>query len=374
MSPTDKIPVSRPAIGKLDVQKIAQTVKSTYIASGPNITEFESKIAQYCGKKYAVAVTSGTSALLLALKALNLPPKSKVLVPTFTIVSALYAILSCNCIPVFIDVNDRTWNVDDFLLKAYIKKDIKAAIIVQTYASGPPMEKISALLKKHNIPMLEDTAEGFGGAQNGKKFGSFGKLSILSFYANKLITTGEGGMVLTDEKEMYERLCNLRNLFFDKGRKFIHKELSGNYRMTNYQAALGLSQLKQISSFYNHRQLLYRRYVELLGDLQEYIQFQYIPNEINSSYWVFPILLRKKVKYDASEFIDALDSNGVEARHFFYPLDRQPFLSTDYRINAKISYNLWRNGLYLPLGNGITKKEVERVSQVVRMLLKGEKV
>lgn len=370
MRTSPKIPVSRPAIDKTDIRNVALTVKSTYIATGPSISEFESRIAQYCGRKYAVAVTSGTSALLLALKALNLPPKSKVLVPTFTIVSALYAILLCDCVPVFTDVNGKTWNIDDALLEEYIKKDIKAAIIIQTYASSPPMEKVSTLLKRHNIPMIEDTAEGFGGEENGKKFGSFGRLSILSFYANKLITTGEGGMILTDEKKMHERLCNLRNLFFDQERKFIHKELSGNYRMTNFQAALGLSQLKQIFSFYNHRHLLYLRYLELLGDLTEYIQFQYIPKKVKSSYWVFPILLRERANYNATEFIEVLGKKGVEARHFFYSLDKQPFLETEYRINAKISYNLWRNGLYLPLGNGITRKEVETVCRIVRKFLK----
>lgn len=374
MNISDKIPVSRPSISKADIQAVERAVKSTFVAAGPNIIEFENKLAEYCGRKFAVAVSSGTSALLIGLKALDLPPGSKVLVPVFTIVSALYAIIACGHKPVFVDINEKTWNVDDCILGKLIKRDIKAAIIVQTYASSPPMRKIYTLLKKYNIPILEDTAEGFGGEEKRKKFGSFGKISILSFYANKLITTGEGGMILTDERDLYERLCSLRNLFFDKERKFIHHELSGNHRMTNYQAALGLSQLKQIAFFYHHRKMLYSRYLILLDDLQEYIQFQYIQEDIKSSYWVFPILLQRKAHFTAAQFIEALAEKQVEARHFFYPLDKQPFLPEDYQINSKISYNLWRDGLYLPLGNGIKVKEVEKVSQIVRKLLKRENI
>lgn len=366
----DKIPVSRPSISKADIKAVEKAVKSTFVASGSNIIEFENKLAEYCGRKFAVAVSSGTSALLIGLKAFNLPVGSEVLVPSFTIVSAIYAIIACGCDPVFVDIDDKTWNIDDRFLEKLLKNNIKAAIIVQTYASSPPMSKIYTLLKKHNIPMLEDTAEGFGGEENKKKFGSFGKISVLSFYANKLITTGEGGMILTDERELYERLCSLRNLFFDKERKFIHHELSGNHRMTNYQAALGLSQLKQISQFYNHRKILYSRYLECLNDLHEYIQFQYIEEDVKSSYWVFPILLQRKALFSAAQFIEALEKEKVEARHFFYPLDKQPFLSKNYHINSKISYNLWQHGLYLPLGNGITVKEVEKVSRIVRKILK----
>ena len=370
MNISDKIPVSRPSISKADIQAVERAVKSTFIAAGPNVIEFENKLAEHCGRKFAVAVSSGTSALLIGLKAFNLPSGSKVLVSSFTIVSALYAIIAGGYIPVFVDINEKTWNVDECLLDKLVKNDIKAAIIVQTYASSPPMWKIYTMLKKYNIPMLEDTAEGLGGEDKRKKFGSFGKISILSFYANKLISTGEGGMILTDEKELYERACSLRNLFFDKERKFIHRELSGNHRMTNYQAALGLSQLKQIAFFYNHRKKLYSRYLTLLNDLQEYIQFQYIPKDIKSSYWVFPLLLQRKAHFTAAQFIEALAEKKVEARHFFYPLDKQPFLPEDYQIDSKISYNLWRDGLYLPLGNGIKLKEVEKVSQIVRKLLK----
>lgn len=370
----DKIPVSRPSISKADIQAVEKAVNSTFVAAGPNIIEFENKLAEYCGRRFAVAVSSGTSALLIGLKAFDLPLGSKVLVPAFTIVSAVYAIIACGYKPVFVDINDKTWNVDDCLLEKLIKRDIKAAIIVQTYASSPPMWKIYTLLRKYNIPMLEDTAEGFGGEEKRKKFGSFGKISVLSFYANKLITTGEGGMILTDERELYEKLCSLRNLFFDKERKFIHQQLSGNHRMTNYQAALGLSQLKQISFFYNHRKKLYSRYLILLNDLQEYIQFQYIPEDIKSSYWVFPILLQGKAHFSAAQFIEALAEKKVEARHFFYPLDKQPFLPEDYQIDSKISYNIWRYGLYLPLGNGIKFKEVEKVGQIVRILLKKGKI
>ncbi|MBI4008805.1 DegT/DnrJ/EryC1/StrS aminotransferase family protein, partial [Candidatus Roizmanbacteria bacterium] len=288
------IPVSRPLISKIDINAVAQAVKSTFVANGPSILEFEKQMAIYCGRKYAVAVSNGTQALYLAVKSLNLPQNSKIFVPSFTIVSALFAIIESGHIPYFSDVMEDTWNINEKAVQKGIEDGIAAAIIVETYASAPPMKDIAILLQKYNIPMIEDAAEGFGGADEGKKFGSFGDLSAVSFYSNKLITMGEGGMILTDNQSLYQRLCMLRNLFFNKERTFIHDQLSGNTRITNYQAALGLSQLKRINSFYKQRQRLYTIYSKMLNPLQDKIQFQFIQKDIKSSYWVFPILLKKK--------------------------------------------------------------------------------
>ena len=364
------IPVSRPKINAVDVEAITNVVSSSFVAGGPQLLEFENAVATHCGRRYGVAVSNATSALYIALRALNLAPKSKILLPSFTIVSLLHAVILCGHIPVFIDVNKSTWNVTLEDIKKVLHQKIVAAIIPETYASAGPMSEIEDLFKKHKIPFIEDAAEGFGGSYKGKKFGSFGDISILSFYANKLITTGEGGMVLSDNKKIYERCVSLRNLCFDKERKFIHGDVSGNYRMTNLQAALGLSQFSRINTFYAHRKRLYNLYLKLLAPFEDLqITFQTIPKEVESSYWVFPVLLKAN-SFKAADFINRLQKRGVESRHFFYPLSDQPFLKGE-KLESPVSMSLWSKGLYLPMGNGISEKDVQTSSNTIIHVFKG---
>src|SRR3989338_1099195 len=364
------IPVSRPLISQKDIQFVEKALSSTYVAGGEFIPQFESAVSKYCGRKYAVAVTNATSALYLAVRALTLPPGSKILIPSFTIVSVLHAVLLNGCIPQFIDVDPRTWNVSRESVEQSRSSGIKAAIIPETYASAPPMEEIQILMEKNKIPLIEDAAEGFGGSCRNKPFGSFGEMSILSFYANKLITTGEGGMILTDKKSLYDRLALLRNLYFDPDRKFIHRFLSGNYRMTNLQAALGLSQFYRIQSMYQYRKKLYQIYLEnLKKDSHKYFDFQKIPSQIKSSYWVFPVLLRNFSEKKTLSLMKKLLKNGIESRHFFYPLDKQPLLKSKNKFNS-VSLNLFSKGIYLPLGNAISENEVRTSSKISLKLLR----
>lgn len=364
------IPVSRPDLSAVDAEAVARVVESTFVAGGPEIAKFESEVAARCRRRYGVAVSNGTSALVLAVGALNLPPGSRILIPAFTIVSCLYAVVLNGHIPVFMDISQETWNLDLSDIRQMLRdRPVDAAIVVETYSSAPPIRGIYQLLQEHKIPMIEDAAEGFGGSEDGQPFGSFGDMSILSFYVNKLVTTGEGGMVLTDDPDVCDRLRSLRNLYFDQDRRFIHAEYSGNYRMSNLQAALGLSQLQRIDNFYAHRRHLYHLYLSLFSELEPFVQTQLIPFNIESSYWVFPIVLREGARYEAVDFIKLLKDHGVEARHFFYPLDRQPCLDAAVVHSSGVSYKLWSRGLYLPLGNGITEEEVRTSARVVRELL-----
>jgi perosamine synthetase len=231
------------------------------------------------------------------------------------------------------------------------------------------MRELEQYFRQKGVAMIEDAAEGFGGDEQGRPFGSFGEMSVLSFYGNKLITTGEGGMVLTNDDHLYSRLCALRNLFFDAERRFIHAELCGNHRMSGCQASLGLSQIKRINLFLEHRRTLYSLYLDLLNDITDSVNFQCIPDSIRSSCWVFPIFLKESVPMDASQFISAAKSMGIEMRNFFYPLDRQPFVAKKLSASSEVSYLLSKRGLYLPLGNGISIVEVHRVADVVKTLL-----
>lgn len=364
------IPVSRPLITHKDIQSVQKAVSSTFIAGGKFIPEFEKALANYCGRRFGVAVTNATSALYLAVKALSLPSKSKILIPAFTIVSVLHAVLQNGHTPDFVDVDPETWNVSLSSVKRSLIKGIKAAIIPETFSSSPLMDQIQSLLKKNNIPLIEDAAEGFGGSCRNKPFGSFGEMSILSFYANKLISTGEGGMILTDNKSLYERLTSLRNLCFDRDRKFIHQELSGNYRLTNIQAALGLSQFNRIHSMYQHRKRLYQIYLENLNkNSNKYFAFQKIPPQIKSSYWVFPVLLQNFSEEKTLTLMNKLFKKGIESRHFFYPLNKQPFLAGNHKFNS-VSLDLYNRGIYLPLGNGVSEKEVRTSAKILLKLLR----
>lgn len=363
------IPVTRPALNDSDARAVANAVMVTFVAGGPAGEIFESKVAEYCGREFGVGVTSGTAALVLAVRALGLPPGSKVLLPAFTIVSSLYAVVENGHVPVIIDVDPLTWNADLESVQRAVQGGVDAAILVQTYASAPPMLEIVEYLADANIPVIEDAAEGLGGAQSGRRFGSFGELSILSFYANKLITTGEGGMVLTDDPVYAERVRASRNLFFDSDRRFIHSEFGGNFRLSNLQATLGISQMDRVDEFYAHRRMLYKRYLELLAGLDGHIQFQRVPSGFSSSYWVFPILLTEAAGFNAIEFIAELRQREIESRHFFYPLDRQPALEGKIDPHSETSCRLWQRGLYLPLGNGTTEEEVEISAATVRQIL-----
>lgn len=353
-----------------DVSAISDAVRSTFVASGPHLEAFESEVSKYCGRKYGIAVTNGTSGLQLAVRALNLPRKSKILIPSFTIVSVLHAVLANDHVPVFVDVDRHSWNITKESVDEEIRRGIDAAIIVETYASSPRMREISTLMQKHKIPFIEDSAEGFGGKDGKKHFGSFGDMSVVSFYANKLITTGEGGMVLTDDRMIADEVRSLRNLFFDADRKYIHVQMSGNFRMTNIQAALGLSQLSRVDDLYAHRRKLYQLYLELLKDLDgTLLTFQHVPETVSSSYWVFPVLVGKTGEKTAVDVISELKKGGIDSRHFFYPLDRQPFLKRQKPV-SDVSLDIWQRGLYLPLGNGITEDEVRQSAGVLRTVLR----
>ena len=345
------IPVNRPYIDKSDEQYIINnSIKKNNVTNSPLISLFEEKISNLCDRKYAVSVTSGTTALEIAVKSLNLPSKSKILLPSFTIVSVLNAVLKNNLIPVFIDVKRNDYNISiNELLKFKPLKHISAAIIVSTYNSASEIDKVINCLKKNNIKIIEDAAESFGGSYKNKPFGSFGDISILSFYSNKLITTGEGGMILTNNKKIFNYCNKSKNLFFDeKNRNFSHKEIGSNYRFPSILAALGISQLKKIKYFINHRQKLYNYYFFNLNS--ELLEFQNIKKDIKSSYWVFPVILKlKNLKFDSKFFINELNKENIQARHFFYPLPDQPFfkkkISKKFKINARYIY---KYGLYLP--------------------------
>ena len=361
------IPVNRPIVRNFRNRNLEKALKLKWLSGdGPVVEEFENIFSKKIGQKYAISVCNGTAALEIAISSLKLKPGSEVLVPNLTIVSCLFAIIRNNLKPVFIDVNIDDFNINVEELEKKISKKTKALIMVHTYGLASNISKILKLKKKYGFKIIEDCAEGVGLKYNGKYIGNFGDLSTFSFYSNKLITTGEGGCILTNNKKYYKRCLSYRNLSFGKKNRFKHEELSGNYRMSSLQCAYGISEMKyfnlnislkrKIGNFYN-KNLKNNNFLCLP-----------LPNNMYSKniYWVYPLVVKNSKKKHFQKF---LVKNKIVTRDFFYPLSEQPLLKK-YKIKKTILKNsryLYDNGLYIPSGLGNTATELNKVVKVINL-------
>ena len=322
-----------------------------------NIELFEKVLAEYFNRKFAVALSNGTVALDLAIKSLNLKKGEEVIVPSFTIISCLSAIIRSDAKPIFCDVDPLTWNMNLKEIKKVLTKNTKAILLVHTYGLPSPASEIEEFCIDNNIDLIEDAAEAHGQTEEGRKCGSFGKISTLSFYANKHITTGEGVALLTDSEEDYKKIKQMINLDFSFPNRFNHDNYYWNYRLSGLQASLGLSSLKEISKMIKLKQKQASYYDEAFFSMSDLIQ---VPQEdFNSSrnhYWVYGILLKKENLRD--KLIKSLYNSGIQTREFFWPLHLQNayLKSNNDEIKLPNSEYLGRNGLYIPIGKHISKK------------------
>ena len=367
------IPVNEPLFISEEKKYLAKCIDSGWVSSeGPFVKEFEEKFSSFVGKKYGVAVSNGTAALEIAVGALDIKPGDEVILPTFTIVSCLNAILTYGAKPVFVDSESETWNMDADKIEEKITKKTKAIMVVHMYGQPCDMEKIMKIAKKHKLLVIEDAAEAHGAEYNGKKCGSFGDISCFSFYANKIINTGEGGMVLTSNKKYKEKAELLRNLGFIKKKRFYHEVLARNYRMTNLQAAIGLAQLKNIKKLVDIKRDNAKKYTTLLGNIPGII----LPVEkkyAKNVYWMYGLVLEESTGFDAKSFAKKLANEGIVTRPFFYPLHLQPLLkkyviksSGKYPVAEKIA----SQGLYLPSGLGLKNAQIKKVCKVIKAIIK----
>jgi len=368
-----KIPVNRPLINSNDVIQVTSAIKSGWISSeGPFVEEFESKMAEFIGMKHAISVNSGSSALEISLKVLNLPIGSEVIVPSFTIASCAFAILRADLKPIFVDSYLDTWNMSIESIKSRITQNTRAILVVHTYGLPCEMDEILNLCKEKNLILIEDCAEAHGLMYKNKKCGSFGSISIFSFYANKHITTGEGGMILTNNKKYFELAKKYRNLFFSAKLRYKHYNLGWNYRFTNIQAALGLSQLKRIDETIKIKVKLGDSYNNKLENLEN-IDLPFKGNEkYFNSYWVFGVLLKGNLKKFRNRITKSLKIEGIETRNFFYPLHKQPFLSQkNLSVQDPLcnSETLSQTGFYLPSGVGTTENEIDLVAKTLKRII-----
>ncbi|MBL8550625.1 MAG: DegT/DnrJ/EryC1/StrS family aminotransferase [Hyphomonadaceae bacterium] len=366
------IPVCEPLLTGNESRYVEDCIKSGWVSSeGKYITAFEEKWAAYCGAKFGVACSNGTTALQMAVSALDLPAGSEIIMPSFTIISCALAVVETGCVPVLVDCEPDTWNLDLDAVEAKITPRTRAIMPVHMFGHPVDMPRLMQIAKRHDLKVIEDAAEAHGAEVGGRKVGGFGDLACFSFYANKIITTGEGGMVLTSDPDLAARLKSLRNLCFRPERRFYHTELGHNYRLTNVQAAVGLAQLERIEEHVEKKRWMARAYRERLHDLHQLA----LPVErqgVKNVYWMYGLVLSDDVPFDAVEFAARLQALGVQTRPLFLGMHEQPvFHERGLHVGERhaVTERLARRGLYVPSGLTLTIQQIDAVSEAVRASL-----
>ncbi len=366
------IPVAEPLLDDRALANVEEAMRTGWISSeGGFIAEFERRWANYCGVTHGIAVCNGTVALEVAMAALNLPPGSEVILPSFTIISCVAAVLRTGCRPVLVDCEPDTWCLDVGEVERKITERTRAVMPVHMYGHMADMDPLMALAGKFNFAVVEDAAEAHGGQYHGRRAGGIGAIGCFSFYANKIVTTGEGGMVVTDDAKLAERSRSLRNLCFKREQRFLHTELGYNFRMTNVQAAIGLAQVERIEDHVARKRRMAVRYGERLHDLRGLA----LPVEragVKNVYWMYGVVLDDAVPFDAVEFAARLRAQGVDTRPFFLGMHEQPvlreqglFVGEHYPVTERLA----RRGLYLPSGLGLSEADIDTVCSAVRKCL-----
>jgi perosamine synthetase len=369
------IPVNEPFIGDKELEYVTEALKTGWVSSeGKFIKAFEEKFADYVGRKHAITVNNGTNALVLALKALDLPKGSEIILPSFTIISCALACIYNDLIPVFVDSEKDTWNMDVTKIETEITEKTKAIMPVHIYGHPVDMDEVSGVAQKYNLHVVEDFAEAIGSEYKGRKCGSFGHISCASFYANKVITTGEGGMCLTNDDKLANRQRQLKNLAFVPEKRFVHYELGFNFRMTNVQAAIGLAQLERIEEQVKKKIWIGKTYNKLLKPLEEkkLIRLPVEKEWAKNTYWMYGIVLNNKSGMNADKAMKRLSVKQIQTRPFFYPMHLQPvFRQFPWfgKETLPVSEEIYTYGFYLPSGLTLTEEQIIKVAECIRDIL-----
>lgn len=369
------IPVNRPLFSKLEKKYLNQCIDSGWISSGgPFILKFEDSFKKIVSRRYSATVSNGTAALDIAIKTLNLKKGDEIIVPNFTIISCLNEIIREGIKPIFIDADPNTFNINSDQIENKITKKTKAILIVHIYGLPVNLDKIIKLKNKYKLKLIEDCAEQLGQTYKKKPIGSFGDISTFSFYANKHITTGEGGMIVTNNKSYYKKFLELRNICFSlKKPRFIHDDVGWNYRMTNMQAAIGYAQLKKLRYFIKKKRKIGNYYSKELQKISD-LQLPVLSNEFSKNiFWVYSIIIKNK-NFNAIQLSKIMKKKGIETRPFFCPMHIQPIIKKLKLINKNekfpVSEKIYRYGLYLPSGIGNTFNEVKEVVKQLKTIFK----
>jgi perosamine synthetase len=367
------IPVNEPLLNGNERKYLLECLDSGWISSeGPFVKRFEEEFARRVGRKYGIAVTNGTAAIDVAIDALGIGPGDEVILPSLTIISCVLQIVRSGAKPVLVDSDPITWNMDVNQIEQKITSKTKAIMVVHTYGLPTDMSRVLELANQYGLKIIEDSAEMHGQTYFGKPCGSFGDISTFSFYSNKHITTGEGGMLVTDNEELAELCRSLRNLCFQPEKRFVHERLGWNLRMTSLQAALGVAQLEQLDEFVKIKRTMGTRYTELLNDVQT-LQLPLLKTDYSDNiFWVYGLILKNSLPFDAREIMRRLADEGVGTRPFFCPLHLQPVLRRMGLFSEEhfpVAESLYSRGFYIPSGMALKNEQLEQVAKKLRKCL-----
>jgi perosamine synthetase len=367
---TDFIPVNEPLLNGAEQRYVMECLTTGWISSeGPFVRQFEERLATSVGRRHGVAVSSGSAALEVAIAALGIGPGDEVVLPTLTIISCAAPVVRAGATPVVVDCDPSTWNMTAQGVEAVLTPRTRAIMVVHLYGLPVDLNPILELAHRHGIPVIEDAAEMHGQTYRGRPCGGFGDLSVFSFYPNKHVTTGEGGMVVTDDEALADRCRGLRNLCFQPERRFVHSELGWNFRMTNLQAALGLAQLERLDEFVTRKRTMGALYDSLLADLPHIQTPVPVTDYAENIYWVYAVVLQDDVPFDAATAMRHLGERGVGTRPFFWPMHEQPVFRARGLFEGVCcpeAERAARRGFYIPSGLALTADQIKRVAAVLR--------
>lgn len=367
------IPVNEPLLDGRELELVTECVRTGWISSeGPLVARFEEGMAAVAGRAHGVAVTNGSAALELAVEVLGIGPGDEVIMPSFTIISCAAPVVKAGAVPVVIDADPATWCMDTGALEGLVTARTKAIMPVHIYGLPVDMDPVMDVASRHGLAVIEDAAEAHGQSYRGRPCGSFGDVSIFSFYPNKHVTTGEGGMLVTDDADLAEAARYKRNLCFTAERRFVHEDLGHNLRMSNLQAALGVAQLETLPAHIARKRTMGARYRELLRDVPGITLPVASTDYADNDYWVFGVVLDDDFPADAREVMRRLGGRGVGTRPFFYPMHLQPVfrrMGLFDGASLPVSKRLAERGFYLPSGLALTDEQIERVADTLREVL-----
>jgi perosamine synthetase len=367
------IPVNEPLLAGNEKKYLADCIDTGWISSeGPFVHRLEEGFAKRIGRKHGVAVCNGSAALDAAVAALRLSSGDEVILPTFTIISCVAAIIRAGAIPVLVDADPVTWNMCPWQVAERITPRTKAIMVVHIYGLPVDMDPILSRAQERGLRIIEDAAEMHGATYRGRPCGSFGDISTFSFYSNKPLTTGEGGMVMADDDILAERCRSLRNLCFKPPRRFVHDELGWNMRMSNLQAAVGVAQLERLDELVLRKRWIGRLYNERLGNCAGVRQQPHSTAFAENIYWVYGLVLDDEVPFDAEQAMRRLGALGIQTRPFFWPMHEQPVLRRMGLFEGEhyaVAERLARRGFYLPSGLTLTAAQIDTVAAAVREML-----
>lgn len=368
MPQVNTVPVAEPWLGSKERLLLRECVNSGWVSSqGRFVSKFEKLFSSYCGVKYGLATSSGTSALHLALAALDIGPGDEVIVPALSFIATANSVVYVGATPKFVDSTRETWNLDPVAVERAVTRRTRAIVAVHNYGHPAEMDEVLAIAKKHHLDVIEDSCEAHGAEYRGRKVGSLGTVGCFSFYGNKIITTGEGGMLVTNDRSLMETAAMLRDHGMSRRKKYWHPRIGFNYRMTNLQAALGVAQLDRIERVIS----LKRRNAELYNSLLKGTDGIMPPPEmarVKSVFWLYTVLVKDSFKVSRNTLLRELGRRGFEARPAFSVISNMPPYRNGAQQKFPVAERIARTGLSLPSSPLLKAADIHRICSVIKGL------